>query len=109
MYSTYKLNKQRDNIQLWHIPFPIWNQSITNLEYNSFKLHHHVIKKGVTIDYLDLLFAFTGKVQNSKKVQNDSCNTVNLYNKECMALMNQTPEPAIHKVYVGGAGFMATG
>ena len=28
MYSAYKLNKQGDNIQSWHIPFPIWNQSI---------------------------------------------------------------------------------
>ena len=28
MYSAYKLNKQGDNIQPWHIPFPIWNQSI---------------------------------------------------------------------------------
>ena len=25
MYSVYKLNKQSDNIQLWHTPFPIWN------------------------------------------------------------------------------------
>ena len=28
MYSAYKLNKQGDNIQPWHPPFPIWNQSI---------------------------------------------------------------------------------
>ena len=28
MYSTYKLNKQDDNIQPWHTPFPIWNQSV---------------------------------------------------------------------------------
>ena len=27
-YSTYKVNKQGDNIQPWHIPFPIWNQSV---------------------------------------------------------------------------------
>ena len=26
MYSTYKLNKQSDNIQPWGTPFPIWNQ-----------------------------------------------------------------------------------
>ena len=24
-YSAYKLNKQGDNIQPWHTPFPIWN------------------------------------------------------------------------------------
>ena len=28
MYSAYKLNKQSENIQPWHAPFPIWNQSI---------------------------------------------------------------------------------
>ena len=28
MYSTSKLNKQGDNIQLWHTTFPIWNQSV---------------------------------------------------------------------------------
>ena len=26
--SAYKLNKQGDNIQPWHPPFPIWNQSV---------------------------------------------------------------------------------
>ena len=31
MYSSYKLNKQGDNIQLWDIPFPIWNQSVASL------------------------------------------------------------------------------
>ena len=28
IYSAYKLNKQSDNIQPWHTPFPIWNQSV---------------------------------------------------------------------------------
>ena len=28
MYSAYKLNKQGDNIQPWHTPFPICSQSI---------------------------------------------------------------------------------
>ena len=28
MYSAYMLNKQGDNVQLWHIPYLIWNQSI---------------------------------------------------------------------------------
>ena len=27
-YSAYKLDKQGDNIQPWHTPFPIWNQSV---------------------------------------------------------------------------------
>jgi len=30
MYSAYKLNKQCDNIQPWHIPFMIWNKSIVS-------------------------------------------------------------------------------
>ena len=28
MYSACKLNKQGDNIQSWHTPFPIWNQTV---------------------------------------------------------------------------------
>ena len=28
MYSSFNLNKQGDNIQPWHTPFPIWNQSV---------------------------------------------------------------------------------
>ena len=28
MYSAYKLNKQGDNIQPWHTPFPFWNQTV---------------------------------------------------------------------------------
>ena len=29
MYPAYKLNKQGDNIQLWHTPF-LWNQSVVS-------------------------------------------------------------------------------
>ena len=28
MYAADKLNKQGDNIQPWHTPFPVWNQSV---------------------------------------------------------------------------------
>ena len=28
MYSAYKLTKQGDNMQPWHTPFLIWNQSV---------------------------------------------------------------------------------
>ena len=28
MYSACKLNNQGDNVQSWHTPFPIWNQSV---------------------------------------------------------------------------------
>ena len=31
MYSAYELNKQGDNIQPWHTPFPIWNQSVCSM------------------------------------------------------------------------------
>ena len=30
MYSAYKLSKQGDNIQPWHTPLPIWNQSVVS-------------------------------------------------------------------------------
>ena len=30
MYSSYNINKQGDNIQPWHTPFPIWNQSVVS-------------------------------------------------------------------------------
>ena len=30
MYSAYKLNKQGDNIQPLHTPFPVWNQSVVS-------------------------------------------------------------------------------
>ena len=30
MSSAYKLNKQGDNTQPWHTPFPIWNQSVNS-------------------------------------------------------------------------------
>ena len=33
MYSAYKLNKQDDNIQLWHTPFPIWNSPLFHVRF----------------------------------------------------------------------------
>ena len=33
MCSAYKLNKQGDNIQPWHTPFPIWNLSVVPCAY----------------------------------------------------------------------------
>ena len=36
MYSACKLNKQGDNIQPWHTPFPIWNQSVVVIYVNKF-------------------------------------------------------------------------
>ena len=34
MYCTYKLDKQGDNIQPWHTPFPIWNKSVVPWQAN---------------------------------------------------------------------------
>ena len=46
MYSAYKLNKQGDNMQHWHIPFPIFNRSIViirvHLISSPFKTRSHV-------------------------------------------------------------------
>ena len=39
LYSAYKLNKQGDNVQLWCIPFPIWNQSVPCLVLFLLALH----------------------------------------------------------------------
>ena len=33
MYSAYKLNKQGDNIQPWHTPFPIWKKSVVHVQF----------------------------------------------------------------------------
>ena len=38
MYSAYNLNEQGDNIQPWHTPFPIWNQSVVSCPVSSRKL-----------------------------------------------------------------------
>lgn len=39
-------------------------QEITTQEYYSFKIYHHVTKKGITIGRLDILFDFTRKVED---------------------------------------------
>ena len=36
MYSAYKLNKQSDNIQPWHTPFPILNQSVGSISCSNY-------------------------------------------------------------------------
>ena len=33
MHSAYELNRQGDNIQPWHTPFPILNQSVTHVHF----------------------------------------------------------------------------
>ena len=45
MYSAYKLNKQGDNIQPWHTPFPILNQfSATLMAESKEKLKSFLMK-----------------------------------------------------------------
>ena len=45
MYSAYKLNKQGDNIQPWHTPFPILNQfSATLMAESEEKLKSFLMK-----------------------------------------------------------------
>ena len=62
MYSAYRLNKQGDNIQPWHTPFPIWNQSIvpcsvlTVAAWSAYKfLRRHVRWSGIPISLSVLL------------------------------------------------------
>ena len=57
MYSAYKLNKQVDNIQPWHTPSSIWNQSIVNViltvaSWPAYRfLRRHVRWSGILISW----------------------------------------------------------
>ena len=54
MYSAYKSNKQGDNIQPWHTPFPIWNQSVVPhpvLTVAPCFLRRHVWRSGSLISF----------------------------------------------------------
>ena len=50
MYSAQKLNKQGDNLQPWHTPFPIWNQSLvprlvlTVASWPEYRLHRRQVR-----------------------------------------------------------------
>ena len=64
LYSAYKLNKQANNIHLWHTPFPIWNQSIvpcpvlTVASWPAYRLHRRQVRwSGITIS-LSILHSF---------------------------------------------------
>ena len=57
-YSAYKLNKQGDNIQPWHTPFLIWNQSIipctvlTVASWLAYRfLRRHIRWSGISISW----------------------------------------------------------
>ena len=58
MCSTYKLNKQGDNIQPWQTPFPIWNQSavsclvLTLASWSAYRFLRRQIKwSGIPISF----------------------------------------------------------
>ena len=44
MYSAYKLNNQAENIQPWHTPFPILNQSVVPEHIYTQKVVHVYLK-----------------------------------------------------------------
>ena len=58
MYSAYKLNKQGDNIQPWHTPFPIWNQSVVPYlvlivaSWTAYRFHRRQVRwSGISISW----------------------------------------------------------
>ena len=57
MYSAYKLNKQGDNIQPWHVPFPIWNQSVipclvlTVASWPAYRFLRRQVRSGIPISW----------------------------------------------------------
>ena len=71
MYSAYMLNKEGENIQPWHTPFPIWNQSvllcliITVASWPAYRfLRRHVKRSGIPIFlriFLSFLWIHTAK------------------------------------------------
>ena len=58
MYSAYKLNKQRDNIQPWHTPFLIWNQSVPSSNFCFLTCIQISQKAGQVVWYSHLLKNF---------------------------------------------------
>ena len=62
--TPHKLNKQGDNIQPWHTPFPIWNQSVVThpvltvaswpayIFLSNFQVYNAVLLTRVTVLYI---------------------------------------------------------
>ena len=60
-YTAYKFNRQRDNIQTWHTPFPMWNQSVVPspvLTVASQPAHRFFQEAGQVVWYSHLLKNF---------------------------------------------------
>ena len=58
IYSAYTLNKQGDNIEAWHTPSPIWNQSIvpclvlTGASWHAFRFRRRQVRwSGILISW----------------------------------------------------------
>ena len=57
MYSSYRLNKQDDNIQPWCTPSPIWNQSVvlcpvlTVSSWRAYRLKRQVRRSEIPISW----------------------------------------------------------
>ena len=61
MYSTYKLNKQGDNINPWRTPVPIWNQTVVpQLVNDEVKIFIHIM--------LNLAYNATFKAQTTDDI-----------------------------------------
>ena len=54
LYSAYKVNKQGDNIQPWHTPFPVWNQSVVPCPVLTVASCIHVYNSALTSIFLSL-------------------------------------------------------
>ena len=77
MYSAYKLNKQGDNIEPWHTPFPIWNQSVvpcpvlTVASWPAYRfLKRQVRWSGIPISFRILRYMYTMKHYSTLKGTN---------------------------------------
>ena len=71
MYSAYKLNKQVDNIQPWHISFPILNQSIvpcqvlTAASWPKYKFHRRQVRWSGILICLRIFQSFLWSTQSN--------------------------------------------
>ena len=56
MYSAYKLNKQGDNIQSWHTPFPIWNSLLFHEQFCCFLTCIQISQEAAQVVWYSHLF-----------------------------------------------------
>ena len=56
MYTAHKLNKKDDNTLPWHIPFPIWNQSVVSCSFLT--VTTEVVNMYISIEIFSILNSF---------------------------------------------------